>query len=125
MLEIVFNAPHPTSAHSVQLTSQSRLSEVIVKYVIWLTASIVTDQTTATIAPHHILLTLEHAFSAVSVAALFAKPQISVLNVNPEIQQTTEPFALAATSSNAPSVFQIISAKIVKTISLLVLLEHV
>jgi len=83
------------------------------------------DQTTATVVLHHILLTPEDVSSAVSVAAFFAKPQITVPNANPEIQQTMEPFASAVTYSSAPSVFQIISAKLVKTILLLAPQEHV
>lgn len=87
-----FNVPLPTSAHSAPLTSQSPLLEVIVKHVISQTVSIVMDLTTATFVLHHILLSQEDAFSAVSVDALFAKQQMFAQLANPEIQPTTEQF---------------------------------
>lgn len=123
MSRIAFNAPSPTHAHSAQLTSPSQLSEVIAKHVIWQTASIVMDQTTAIAVPHHTLLTQEDVFSAVLVVALFARLQISVHNANPETQQTTEPFALAATSSNVEAALPTISVKPAITISQSVLQE--
>lgn len=87
-----FNVPHPTSAHSAPLTSQSPLLEVIVKHVILQTVSIVMDLTTAIFVLHLLLLSQEDAFSAVSVDALFAKQQTFAQLANPEIQPTTEQF---------------------------------
>jgi len=92
MLVTAFNVPHPTSAHSVLLTSQSLLLEVIVKHVILQTVSIVMDLTTATFVLHRLLLSQEDVFSVVSVDALFAKQQTFAQLANPEIQPTTEQF---------------------------------
>jgi hypothetical protein len=50
------------------------------------------DLTTATFVLHHILLSQEDAFSAVSVDALFVKQQMFAQLANPEIQPTTEQF---------------------------------